>query len=285
MFFYGSSAKHLRQDGHKVETSQLSDGEISTWIRQDVENKKIVYIQSTCYPVNDNLLELLITVNAFKQKFVEKITVVIPYFGYSRQDRLDTRSSAISAKVVADSIGKSGIDKLIVIDLHTPQLAGFFPIPVLHISALSLFSKFIKENYDLDNLVICSPDIGGLKQANELAESLGVDVAIIDKKRYAPGDSEPGYIVGNVQGKVCILIDDMIDTGNTLIKAANKLTASGATQVDCMATHALLNGKARENLQASRLQKIYVTNTINQQELPSKFVTFDIRDLLSSLIR
>lgn len=284
MIFYGSAAEHLKRDGYSVTTSRFPDGEVGVFIGEDVENKRVIYIQSTCRPVNDNLLELLITINAFKQKFADKVTVVIPYFGYCRQDRLDENCSSISAKVVANLIGSAGIDKLIVIDLHTPQLTGFFPMPVLHLSANPLFAQFIKNNFNLNEIVIVSPDVGGLKRANELADLLSVDVAIIDKKRYGPRESEPGYVVGNVDGKICILVDDMIDSGTTLIKAALKLQQHGGRTIYCMATHALLSGNALEDLQNSNIEKILVTNTIYQATLPSKFTVFNITDLLSSVI-
>lgn len=276
MIFYGSAAQHFKIDGKPIQTTTFSDGEMSVFLDKNIDNKDITYVQSTAKPVHDNLLELLITLNAFRQKFARRITAVIPYFGYARQDRLGPGASAISAKVVADLIGHSGIDKLVVFDLHTPQLTGFFPMPVLHLSAIPLFTDYFKKHFAQNESVIVSPDIGGLKRANDLADHVSAHVAVINKKRLSPGVTEAGEIVGNVVDKRCILIDDMIDSGNTIINAANKLLENGAREVHCMATHGVFSKSAIADLEASAIQSICITNTILHTKLSEKFKLIDV---------
>jgi len=287
MIFYGSSTQHLKKEGHDIQKTVFPDGEISVFFEQDIENKAVYYFQSTCGPVNNHLMELLITVNSFQQKYAGRIIVIMPYFGYSRQDRLDEKCSSISAKVVADLIGKSGIHKLVVIDLHTPQLTGFFPMPVCHLSCLPLFADYITAHFDKQNCVIVSPDIGGLKRANQLAALLSMDIAIIDKKREGVGRSTARHIVGDVEDKICLLVDDMIDSGTTLITAAEKLRGVGAREIHAFATHGLFNGDAIQGLEDSILESIVVSNSVDRrQQLGSsgKFSVIDIRHLLHSIV-
>lgn len=290
MNFHGSSTTHLKTSGFDIHKTVFPDGEISILFEQVIENKienqTVYYFQSTCAPVNDHLMELLITVHSFQQKYAGKIVVIMPYFGYSRQDRLNAQCSSVSAKVVADLIGKSGIDKLVVVDLHTPQLTGFFPMPVSHLSVLPLFAEYITKHFDRQDCVVVSPDIGGLQRANELAVLLAVDMAVIDKKRESAGRSTAQSVMGDVEGKVCLLIDDMIDSGTTLISATDKLHQVGAKAVHAFATHGLFSGNAVRNLEQSALESIMVSNSIEQTRLPSdgKFSIMDITGLLHSVV-
>jgi len=279
--FYGTSARHLQLAGIEIKKTEFPDGEISVFFQENVENHCVCYFQSTCGPGNDHLMELLITVNAFQQQYAGKIVLVMPYFGYSRQDRLDDHCSSISAKVVANLIGQSGIYKLVTLDLHTPQLTGFFPMPVRHLSAMPLLVDYLQYHLPKQDGILVAPDIGALKRVNELAERLSLDVAVINKRR-SPSGIQSRKVIGEVAGKRCVLVDDMIDSGKTLIAAAEKLHSLGAKEVHAMATHGLFSGHAIADLEASSIKTIVVTNSVDQARLRGrpKFTVIDIRDFL-----
>lgn len=284
MVFYGSSARHFALPGHEIKKTIFPDGEISVFFDISIENSVIYYFQSTSFPVNDNLIEFLITINAFQQQFADKVIAIMPYFGYARQDRLNNACSSVSAKVIADLVGKSGIHKLITLDLHTHQLTGFFPIPVCHLSIQSLLAKHILQHFDSPSCILVSPDIGGVKRVNDLCVLLSMDMAIIDKKRINAIGGDSGHVIGNIEGKTCLLVDDMIDSGETIMTAAKKLAHLGAKDIHAFATHGLFSGNAIQRLESSIIKTITVSNSIDQRRLLNreKFAVIDVHDFLYS---
>ena len=238
----------------EASVGKFSDGEIMIEINENVRGKDVFLIQPTCAPTNDNLMELIVMADAFRRSSASRITAVIPYFGYARQDRRPRSARvAISAKVVADMLTVVGIDRVLTVDLHADQIQGFFDSPVLVDDI---------EDQRFENLMIVSPDIGGVVRARAVAKTLGVDLAIIDKRRPKANQSEVMHIIGDVEGRTCILVDDMVDTAGTLCHAAKALKANGAAKVFAYSTHAVLSGRAIENLENSELDELVVTNTI-----------------------
>src|SRR5690554_3893736 len=245
-----------------VAVGKFSDGEISVAINENVRGKPVFLIQTTCAPTNDSRLELVVMADAFRRSSASRITAVIPYFGYARQDRRPRSARvAISAKVVADMLANVGINRVLTVDLHADQIQGFFDIPVDNIYGSPTLVDDI-EDQRFDNLLIVSPDIGGVVRARAVAKSLGVDLAIIDKRRPKPNVSEVMHIIGDVQGRTCVLVDDMVDTAGTLCAAAKALKDFGAQRVSAYCTHPILSGKAIDNINASQLDELVVTNTI-----------------------
>jgi ribose-phosphate pyrophosphokinase len=241
---------------------KFSDGEIMIEINENVRGKDVFLIQPTCAPTNDNLMELVVMADAFRRSSATRITAVIPYFGYARQDRRPRSARvAISAKVVADMLTVVGIDRVLTVDLHADQIQGFFDIPVDNIYGSPVLVDDI-EDQRFENMMIVSPDIGGVVRARAVAKSLGVDLAIIDKRREKANHSEVMHIIGDVEGRTCILVDDMVDTAGTLCHAAKALKEHGASKVFAYATHAVLSGRAIENIEKSVLDELVVTNTI-----------------------
>jgi len=242
--------------------SRFSDGEISIEIVENVRGKDVFVIQSTCAPTNDNLMELILMIDALRRSSASRITAVVPYFGYSRQDRR-VRSSRvpISAKVVADMMAKAGVNRVLTVDLHAEQIQGFFDIPVDNIYALPiLLDDILKQSYE--NPMVVSPDHGGVVRARSLAKRLECDLAIIDKRRPKANVSEVMNIIGEVDGRTCIIMDDMVDTAGTLCKAATALKADGARKVIAYCTHPVLSGPAVDRINASDLDALVVTDTI-----------------------
>jgi len=256
-------AKHLHVPLGDAEVSQFSDGEISVEINENVRGSDVFIIQSTCAPTNDSVMELLVMADALRRASAGRITAVVPYFGYARQDRrVRSARVPITAKVVADMITSVGIDRLLTVDLHADQIQGFFDIPVDNVYGSPVLLEDIKkQNYD--NLMVVSPDVGGVVRARAVAKQLNdCDLAIIDKRRPKANTSQVMHIIGEVEGRTCILVDDMVDTAGTLCKAAEALKDHGASKVVAYATHAVLSGPAIDNLNNSKMDELVITDTI-----------------------
>ena len=250
----------------KASVGRFSDGETTVEIQQNVRGREVFVLQSTCAPTNDNLMELLVMVDALKRASAQRITAVIPYFGYARQDRRPRSTRVpISARVVADLLETVGVNRVLTMDLHADQIQGFFNIPVDNIYASPvLLSDLQAKKYD--DLVVVSPDVGGVVRARALAKQLGCDLAIIDKRRPKANVSEVMHIIGEIDGRNCVIMDDMIDTAGTLVKAAEVLKERGAKQVYAYCTHAVFSGPAIERIKASALDEVVITNTIPLNE-------------------
>jgi ribose-phosphate pyrophosphokinase len=246
----------------KAKVGRFSDGEVDVEIEQNVRARDIFVVQSTCSPTNENLMELCIMVDALKRASARRVTAVIPYFGYARQDRRPRSTRVpISAKVVANMLEAVGVERLLTMDLHADQIQGFFNIPVDNIYASPvLLSDLQSKRYD--DLVVVSPDVGGVVRARALAKQAGCDLAIIDKRRPRANVSEVMHVIGEVEGRNCVIMDDMIDTAGTLVKAADVLKERGARKVYAYCTHAVFSGPAIERIQASKLDEVVVTDTI-----------------------
>jgi ribose-phosphate pyrophosphokinase len=248
----------------KVEVYNFADGEITVNIEESVRGQDVFVIQSTSVPANEHLMELLIMADAIKRASAKSLTVIVPYYGYSRQDRKSKSRQPITAKLVADLMETSGIDRVISIDLHAAQIQGFFNIPIDNFPAGSFLAEDFLKNHDFDNLVVVSPDHGGVSRARGLAKALDAPLAIIDKRRPSPNEAEIQHIIGDVNGKVAVMIDDMIDTARTLCAGAKALMDAGAVEVYAVATHPVLSGDAIERIEASVLKEVIVTDTINK---------------------
>ena len=259
----GDIAAHLGSTLGAADVGRFSDGEVTVEIKQNVRTRDVFVVQSTCAPTNDNLMELLIMVDALKRASAERITAVIPYFGYARQDRRPRSTRVpISAKVVANMLQAVGVNRVLTMDLHADQIQGFFDIPVDNIYASPvLLGDLTQKNYD--DLIVVSPDVGGVVRARALAKQLGCDLAIIDKRRPKANVSEVMHVIGDIEGRNCVIMDDMIDTAGTLVKAAEVLKERGAKQVYAYCTHPIFSGPAIERIASgSALDEVVVTNTI-----------------------
>ncbi len=245
--------------GAKVKT--FSDGEIQIEITENVRLKEVFVVQSTCSPVNDNLVELLLMIDAFNRSSAKKITAVIPYFGYARQDKKVAPRVPISAKLVADMITVAGADRVITLDLHAGQIQGFFNIPVDNLFAAPVLIDYIRDNFR-DNMVIVSPDAGGVERARAFAKRLNSDLAIIDKRRDAPNQAKAMAVIGDVTDKVAVILDDMADTAGTLTEAADAIKSAGAREIHACCAHPVLSGPAIERITDSVLKSLVVTDTI-----------------------
>lgn len=247
--------------------TDFSDGETFVQIKENIRGKDVFFIQSTCYPANTNLMELLIMVDAARRSSAGRITAVIPYFGYGRQDRKDRPRVPITAKLVSDMITQAGVDRVLSLDMHTGQLQGFFNIPVDHLTSAPLFIKILRD-LKLRNAIIVSPDAGSTERASAYAKHLDVPLAIIDKRRdrEANNASKAMRVVGDVLGKTAVIIDDMIDTAGTLVNGANALMEEGAEEVYAVATHGVFSGPAFERIEHSPIKRVLVTETIPQRE-------------------
>jgi ribose-phosphate pyrophosphokinase len=245
----------------KAEVKSFSDGEVCVDIQESVRGMEIYVVQSTCTPCNDNLMELLIMLDALKRASAGSITAVIPYYGYGRQDRKVAPRTPITAKLVADLIEVAGATRVICMDLHAGQIQGFFNIPVDNLYATPVLLRYIKENYSND-LVIVSPDAGGVERARAFGKRLEAGLAIIDKRRPSPNVSEVMNVIGDVKGKAAILLDDMIDTGGTITQGVEALKKQGAKKIYACCTHAVLSGSAIERLEKSPINEVVVTDTI-----------------------
>ncbi len=252
----------------KADVRRFSDKEIFVEIHENVRGEDVFVIQSTSYPANDHLMELLICIDALKRASARRITAVLPYFGYARQDRKPGPRTPISAKLVANMITTAGADRVLTMDLHAGQIQGFFDIPTDNLFAAPVLVKDIQERFELDKLMIVSPDVGGVVRARAHAKRLGgnVPLAIIDKRRERAGESEVMNIIGDVSGRTCILVDDIVDSAGTLCNAANALMKAGAESVSAYVAHGVLSGKAVERISNSSLQSLVVTDSINPAE-------------------
>ncbi|RPH52923.1 MAG: ribose-phosphate pyrophosphokinase [Desulfobacteraceae bacterium] len=253
--------------GAKVKT--FSDGEIQIEINENVRAKDIFVIQSTCFPVNDNLVELLLMIDAFKRSSARRITAVIPYYGYARQDKKVAPRVPISARLVADLIVVAGTNRVITMDLHAGQIQGFFNIPVDNLFAAPFIIDYIKSTFR-DNLVIVSPDAGGAERARAYAKRLNCDLAIIDKRREAPNKAKAMSVIGDVKGKIAVILDDMVDTAGTLTEASTAIIGNGAKEVHACCSHPVLSGPAMQRIKDSALKSVVVTDTIPLREEASK---------------
>ena len=258
-----SIAKILRVTPIESEVTKFSDGEISVNIYESVRGSDVFIIQSTSSPVNDNLMELLILIDAMKRASAGRINAVIPYYGYARQDRKTKARDPISAKLVANLIAAAGADRVITMDLHCAQIQGFFDIPVDHLVGMTMFKNhYTKKFEDMSNVVVVSPDLGSTTRARQLADSIHSTVALVDKKRDKANESKVMNLIGDVKGKVAIMIDDMIDTGGSIVNAAEAVMNAGATEVHVCCTHGVFSGKALEKIEKSCIKEMVVLDTI-----------------------
>ena len=257
---------YLNQPLTKAVVKRFSDMEVFVEIQENVRGEDSFVIQSTSYPANDHLMELLVTIDALRRGSARRITAVIPYFGYARQDRKSGPRTPISAKLVANLITVAGADRVLTIDLHAAQIQGFFDIPTDNLFAVPVFIENILKNYNPKDLCIIAPDVGGVLRARSIAKRLNTDLAIIDKRREAPGQSEVMNIIGEVKERNCLLIDDIIDSGGTLCNAAETLISSGALSVDAYVTHGVLSGGAVAKVASSPLNSLVTTDSIAATE-------------------
>ena len=292
--FTGNSNKALASeicsnlgiDLGKSEVKSFSDGEVFFDLQESVRGVDVYVVQSTCIPCNNNLMELLIMLDAFKRASAGSVTAVIPYYGYARQDRKVAPRTPISAKLVADLITVAGATRVVCIDLHAGQIQGFFNIPVDHLYATPLLSDYIKKNFS-DDIVFVSPDAGGVERTRAYAKRLGTTLAIIDKRRPKPNVSEVMNVIGEVEGKVAIILDDMVDTAGTLTQAAEAIMKHGAREVYACCTHAVLSGPAIERINKSPIKQLVATNTIPQREgaTSDKIKRLSVGPLLAEAIK
>ena len=273
----------------KANVGKFSDGEVAVELNENVRGKDVFVLQSTCAPTNDNLMELIVMIDALRRASASRITAVVPYFGYARQDRrVRSARVPISAKVVADMMVTVGVDRVLTVDLHAEQIQGFFACPVDNVYGSPVLNDDIQA-CDYDNLMVVSPDIGGVVRARAIAKQLDdADLAIIDKRRAKANESQVMNLIGEVDGRTCLLVDDMVDTAGTLCKAADALKERGATKVVAYCTHAVLSGPALENLRDSQLDELVVTDTIplsDEARSIDKIRQLTIADLLAESIR
>tara|TARA_A100001015_G_scaffold194425_1_gene216711 strand:- start:2640 stop:3572 length:933 start_codon:yes stop_codon:yes gene_type:complete len=257
---------YLNQPLTKAVVRRFSDMEVFVEIQENVRGEDTFIVQSTSYPANDHLMELLVTIDALKRGSARRITAVIPYFGYARQDRKSGPRTPISAKLVANLITVAGADRVLTIDLHAAQIQGFFDIPTDNLFAVPVFIENILQNYNPKDLCIIAPDVGGVLRARAIAKRLNTDLAIIDKRREAPGKSEVMNIIGEVKNRNCLLVDDIVDSGGTLCNAAETLIGSGAITVDAYVTHGVLSGGAVARVASSPLKSLVTTDSIAATE-------------------
>lgn len=263
---------------------KFSDGEINVQIGESVRGQDIFIIQPTCAPTNDNLMELLVMIDAFRRSSANTINAIIPYFGYARQDRKAAPRVPITAKLVANLLETAGVDRIVTMDLHAGQIQGFFDVPVDNLYGSIIFRDYIKQK-NLPNPIIASPDIGGVSRARYFADQLGFDLVIVDKKREKANISEVMNIIGDVQDKDVILVDDMIDTAGTMCKAAEVLKKHGAKSVMALGTHPVLSGPALERINSSVLDEVVMTNTIPLLQKSPKIKILSVAPLFAEVIR
>jgi ribose-phosphate pyrophosphokinase len=247
---------------------RFADMEIFVEVQENVRGEDVFVLQSTSAPANDHLMELLILIDALKRASARRITAVIPYFGYARQDRKPGPRTPISAKLVANMIDRAGADRVLTLDLHAGQIQGFFDIPTDNLFAAPVMVQDMRQHFDANNLIVVSPDVGGVVRARGLAKRIDAPLAIVDKRRERPGDSEVMNVIGDVAGRTCLLVDDIVDSGGTLVNAAEALLEHGATQVSAYITHGVLSGGAVARIKASRIKELVITDSI----LPSESV-------------
>ena len=281
-------ADQVGVDLGKVSVTQFSDGEIKINIDESIRGDHVYIVQSTSYPVNDNLMELLIMVDALRRASAKTINLVIPYYGYARQDRKAQSREPITAKLVANMITQAGADRVLTLDLHAAQIQGFFDIPVDHLLGAPLLANyFLENNFKDKDIVVVSPDHGGVTRARKLAEFLHAPIAIIDKRRPKANVAEVMNIIGDVKGKVAVLIDDMIDTAGTITLAAQALQDAGALEVYACCTHPVLSGPALDRLNASVIKEVVVTDSIQvpEEKTGGKIVQVSVDQLMAEAIK
>ena len=255
---------------------KFSDGELYIEIHENIRGNSIFIIQSISSPANDNLMELLLCIDALKRSSAKNITAVIPYFGYARQDRKVVPRTSISAKLVSNLITKAGADRIVTLDLHSGQIQGFFDIPVDNLFATPIFARHIKKKIKSKNLICVAPDVGGTARARALGKMLNVGLAIVDKRRPSPGKSEVMNVIGNVNNKTCIIVDDIIDSGGTIVNAAKILKQKGASDVHVYVTHGVLSGNAVDKINSSKIKNLVITDTINNSDKVKKAKNIEI---------
>lgn len=271
----------------QLEATRFSDGEICVNIKETVRGCDVFVVQSTSTPVNDNLMELLVMIDAFKRASCNKLTVVMPYFGYARQDRKARARDPITAKLVANLLEKAGADRVLTMDLHSTQLQGFFDIPVDNLLGMPVLAKyFLKNGFKNDDLVIVSPDVGSVTRSRSMAAKFNAPLAIIDKRRPKANVMEVMNIIGNVEGKKCLLVDDMIDTGGTIVQGAQALVDAGATNIFACCTHAVLSGPAIERIKNSPIEELVMLDTIHlpEEKMLPKMKILSVADIFAAAI-
>ncbi len=259
-------AVYLGQARTRCTVRRFADMEIFVEIQENVRGEDVFVVQSTSYPANDHLMELLILIDALKRASARRITAVIPYFGYARQDRKPGPRTPISAKLVANLITRAGADRVLTLDLHAGQLQGFFDIPTDNLFAAPVMVQDIRAKFPADSVVVVSPDVGGVVRARGLAKRIGAPLAIVDKRRERAGESEVMNVIGEVEGRVCILVDDIVDSGGTLVNAAEALMKEGATEVTSYITHGVLSGGAVARIMGSQIKELVITDSIEPTE-------------------
>ncbi|MGE3973177.1 MAG: ribose-phosphate pyrophosphokinase [Bdellovibrionales bacterium] len=256
-------AKEIGASLGQCQVKRFADGEIQVEIQQNVRGSDVFVIQSTCPPSNENYMELFLMLDAFKRASASRITAVIPYFGYARQDRKVAPRAPISAKCIADLITTAGAQRVLAVDLHAGQIQGFFNVPVDHLFAIPTLARSLREKWGVgEDIIVVSPDAGGVERARAFAKRMECSIAIIDKRRLGPNEAVALHVIGDVKGKTAIILDDIIDTAGTLIQAVDSVIKNGAKRVFAVATHAVLSGPAISRIQASQLEEVVFTNTI-----------------------
>tara|TARA_B100000029_G_scaffold134005_1_gene128214 strand:+ start:1577 stop:2509 length:933 start_codon:yes stop_codon:yes gene_type:complete len=281
-------SKKLKKPLCKSIIKRFADMEIFVEILENVRGEDVFVIQSTSYPANDNLMELLITIDALKRGSAKRITAVIPYFGYARQDRKTGPRTPITAKLVSNLITNAGADRVLTLDLHAGQIQGFFDIPTDNLYSSPIFIRDIKKKYKVSNITFVSPDVGGITKAREIATQLKCDIAIIDKRRPKAGKSEVMNIIGNVKNKTCIIVDDIVDSAGTLCNAAKAIKKKGAKKIAAYITHGVFSGKAISKISKSDIEKLVVTDSIEPNQgikNSSKIDILSVSNLLSEAIK
>jgi ribose-phosphate pyrophosphokinase len=281
-------ARNLKLKLVNTNIKRFPDNEIYVEINENIRGNSIFVVQSTSNPVNDNLMELLICIDALRRSSAKNITAVIPYFGYARQDRKVVPRTAISAKLVSNLITDAGANRILSVDLHAGQIQGFFDIPVDNLFATPIFARHIKKNIKTNNLICIAPDVGGVERARALSRRISVGIAIIDKRRPAPGKSEVMNIVGNVKNKICVIVDDIIDSGGTIVNAAKALKDKGAKEIYVYITHAVLSGSAVDKIKKSQIKKLIITDTIDNSKkikISKKIEVISFAPMISEAIK
>ena len=279
-------ARHIGVQVGDAKIQRFADGEVAFQLLENVRGVDVFVVQPTCYPVDEHLMELLVMIDALKRASAARITVVVPYYGYARQDRKDKPRVAITAKLVADLLHTAGANRALFVDLHAAQIQGFFNIPVDHLYASPVLVSYFRELH-LPNLMVVSPDAGGVERARFFAQKIGAPLAIVDKRRTDINVAEVMNVIGDVNGKTCLILDDMVDTAGTLVKTVDALYATGAATVYACASHAVLSGPAIDRIANSRLEQLVVTNTIPLREAAqklSKIKVLSIAGLLGAAI-
>lgn len=295
--FTGNANRQLAKDVAEYAGMPLGDAEIFKFsndnsfvkIKENVRGADVFIIQPTSYPVNDNLVELLIMIDAFKRASAKKINCVIPYFAYARSDKKDQPRIPITAKLIADLLTTAGADRIVALDLHSEQIQGFFNIPVDHLSTLPIFTRYLKAHFDLNNFIVMSPDAGGTNRARELAKRLNSNLAIGDKRRLRNNDkAEIMNVIGKVKDRNVLLFDDIVDTSGSLVQISKVLKKKGARKIYAACAHGILSGNARQNIENSNIEKLFITNSIpltKEKRNSDKIVQLSIAELLAMAIK